>query len=181
LDDDVQDQIRKHGIRNSHLTSIAPTGTISFCADNVSSGIEPVFGYTQQRRIIMPEGPIVVEVPDYGVSKLGVNGKRAKDVTAKEHVAVLCAAQKHIDSAVSKTCNVPTDFPYKEFKDLYLAAYEGGAKGCTTYRPNGNYDEVVKSADKEEAATKVEQKDMVEGEACSFDPVTGQRTGACAD
>lgn len=184
LDDDVQDQIKKHGIRNSHLTSIAPTGTISFCADNVSSGIEPVFGYSQQRRIIMPEGPIVVEVPDYGVSKLNVKGKRAQDVTADEHVAVLCAAQKHVDSAVSKTCNVPTNFPYKDFKDLYIRAYEGGAKGCTTYRPNGNYDEVVKSADdkkKEAAAIAVETKDFKEGEACSFDPVTGQRTGDCAD
>ena len=182
LDEDVQDQIRRYGIRNSHLTSIAPTGTISFCADNVSSGIEPVFGYSQKRRIIMPEGPIVVDVPDFGVNKLGVRGKRAQDVTAKEHVAVLCTAQRYIDSAVSKTCNVPTNFPYKDFKDLYLMAYEGGAKGCTTYRPNGNYDEVVKSADEaEKTATINEHKDVAEGEACSFDPVTGQRTGACAD
>jgi ribonucleoside-diphosphate reductase alpha chain len=184
LDDDVQDQIKKYGIRNSHLTSIAPTGTISFCADNVSSGIEPVVGYSQQRRINMPEGPIIVEVPDYGVNKLNTRGKRTQDVTADEHIAVLCAAQKHVDSAVSKTCNVPTNFPYKDFKDLYIRAYEGGAKGCTTYRPNGNYDEVVKSTDdkkKEEAAIAVETKDFKEGEACSFDPVTGQRTGDCAD
>jgi ribonucleoside-diphosphate reductase alpha chain len=175
LDDDVQDQIKMYGIRNSHLTSIAPTGTISFCADNVSSGIEPVFGYSQQRRIIMPEGPIVVDVPDYGVNRLQVKGKRTQDVTADEHIAVLCAAQKHVDSAVSKTCNVPTNFPYKDFKQIYINAYEGGAKGCTTYRPNGNYDEVVKSVDKVEIA------DIKEGEACSFDPVTGQRTGDCAD
>lgn len=175
LDDDVQDQIRKYGIRNSHLTSVAPTGTISFCADNVSSGIEPVFGYTQQRRIIMPDGPVVVEVPDFGYSKLGVRGKRMIDVTAEEHVGVLCTAQRHVDSAVSKTCNVPTDFPYEKFKDLYVSAFEGGAKGCTTYRPNGNYDEVIKSADE------VEKQDAAEGEACSWDPVTGQRTGDCAD
>jgi ribonucleoside-diphosphate reductase alpha chain len=174
LDDDVQEQIKKYGIRNSHLTSLAPTGTISFCADNVSSGIEPVFGYSQQRRIIMPEGPIVVEIPDYGVSKLGVKGKRTQDVTADEHIAVLCAAQKHIDSAVSKTCNVPTNFPYKDFKDIYIQAYEGGAKGCTTYRPNGNYDEVVKSTDNE-------MKDFEENEACSFDLLTGQRTGNCSE
>lgn len=167
LDEDVQEQIRKHGIRNSHLTSIAPTGTISFCADNVSSGIEPVFGYGQQRRIIMPDGPIVVEVPDYGVHVLETFGKRAQDVTAEEHIAVLCTAQKNIDSAVSKTCNVPTNFPYQDFKDLYVKAFEGGAKGCTTYRPNGKYDEVIKSMDKVEA--------------CSFDPMTGQQTGACAD
>jgi ribonucleoside-diphosphate reductase alpha chain len=178
LDKDVQDKIRKYGIRNSHLTSVAPTGTISFCADNVSSGIEPIFGYSQKRRQIMTEGTIVVDVPDFGVNKLGVRGKRAQDVTAAEHVAVLCTAQRHIDSAVSKTCNVPTDFPYNDFKNLYLMAYEGGAKGCTTYRPNGNYDEVVKSVDME---TTAEKKDFAEGEACSFDPVTGQRTGDCAD
>lgn len=170
LDEDVQEQIRKYGIRNSHLTSIAPTGTISFCADNVSSGIEPIFGYSQKRRIIMPEGPLVVEVADYGANKLNHKGRRAQDVTAAEHVAVLCAAQKHIDSAVSKTCNVPPDFPYSDFKDIYIRAYEGGAKGCTTYRPNGKYDEVVKSTD-----------EVQEGEACSFDPITGQRTGNCAD
>lgn len=181
LDQDVQEQIRKYGIRNSHLTSIAPTGTISFCADNVSSGIEPIFGYSQKRRINMPDGPIVVDVEDYGISKLGVKGKLSADVTAEEHIAVLCTAQKHVDSAVSKTCNVPTNFPYKEFKDLYVLAYEGGAKGCTTYRPNGNYDEVVKSADQKEVDKKMEEQDFREGEACSFDPVTGQRTGDCAD
>jgi|TARA_Y100000310_G_C20704325_1_gene833626 ribonucleoside-diphosphate reductase alpha chain len=175
LDSDVQDLIRKYGIRNSHLTSIAPTGTISFTADNVSSGCEPVFGYTQSRRVIMPEGRITVEVPDYGASVLGVKGKRAMDVTAQEHVAVLCTAQRHIDSAVSKTCNVPSDYPYDKFKDLYMQAFEGGAKGCTTYRPNGNYEDVITSADK------AEEGDSQEAEACGFDPVTGQRTGACAE
>lgn len=175
LDSDVQEQIRLYGIRNSHLTSIAPTGTISFCADNVSSGIEPVFGYSQQRRIIMPEGPLMVEVPDYGAGALGVRGKRMIDVTAEEHVGVLCTAQRHIDSAVSKTCNVPSNFPYEKFKGLYVSAFEGGAKGCTTYRPNGNYDEVIKSADE------VEKQDADEGESCGFDPISGQRTGDCAD
>jgi ribonucleoside-diphosphate reductase alpha chain len=188
LDEDVQELIQRQGIRNSHLTSIAPTGTISFCADNVSSGIEPIFGYSQQRRIIMPEGPIIVDVPDFGVNKLGVHGRRMVDVTAEEHVAVLTMAQRHTDSAVSKTCNVPTNLPYNDFKNLYLMAYEGGAKGCTTYRPNGNYDEVVKSNDEKdepkvnaEEIQRVELQAVVEGEACSFDPVTGARTGDCAD
>lgn len=175
LDDDVRWLIKRYGIRNALLTSIAPTGTISFTADNVSSGIEPVFGYTQSRKVIMPEGKITVEVPDYGASVLGVKGKRAKDVTAQEHVKVLCTAQRHIDSAVSKTCNVPTNYPYEDFKNLYLAAYEGGAKGCTTYRPNGNYEDVITSVDA------AETKDFAEGEACGFDPVSGQRTGPCAD
>lgn len=77
-------------------------------------------------------------------------------------------AQRNIDSACSKTCNVPTDFPYEEFKKLYDMAYESGAKGCTTYRPNGNYEDVIVSND-------------IEGDACGWDPETGQRTGACAE
>jgi ribonucleoside-diphosphate reductase alpha chain len=175
LDDDVRDLIKKYGIRNSHLTSIAPTGTISFTADNVSSGIEPVFGYEQERNVIMPEGKIKVKVPDYGASVLGVEGKRMADVSAEEHIKVLCTAQRHIDSSVSKTCNVPTNYPYDKFKNLYISAYEGGAKGCTTYRPNGNYEDVISSADV------AETKDFSEGEACGFDPETGARTGPCAD
>lgn len=175
LDEDTKDMIESYGIRNSHLTSIAPTGTISFCADNISSGIEPIFGYEQQRRIIMPEGTQIVSVPDYGAATLGVKGRRAEYVTAEEHVAVLCEAQKHIDSAVSKTCNVPSDIGYDDFKELYWMAFDRGAKGCTTYRPNGNYEDVVKSADKKEEP-KVE-----EVIACGWDPVTGQRTGPCGD
>jgi ribonucleoside-diphosphate reductase alpha chain len=171
LDADTQDMIRKYGIRNSHLTSIAPTGTISFCADNVSSAIEPVFGYEQKRRIIFPEGPREVVVPDYGFATLGVKGKLTAEVTASEHVAVLCIAQMNVDSAVSKTCNVPTNYPYEDFKKIYMTAFEGGAKGCTTYRPNGNYDEVVKAVTSE----------VKEGESCSWDPVTGQRVGSCAE
>lgn len=171
LDEDVQEAIKTHGIRNSHLTSIAPTGTISFCADNVSSGVEPVLAYSQKRRINMPEGPVIVEAEDYGVAFLGIYGRRVQDITADQHVDVLTTAQANVDSAVSKTCNVPTDFPYEDFKGLYMKAFENGAKGCTTYRPNGNYDEVIKSNDDRETSV----------EACGWDPVTGQRTGACAD
>ena len=167
LDSDVQEMIKKRGIRNSHLTSIAPTGTISLFADNVSSGIEPVLAYRQTRRIIMPEGPIEKEIFDYGYAELGIKGKRTKDVSAGEHVAVLCVAQMNVDSACSKTCNVPTNFPYDKFKDLYDMAWKNGAKGCTTYRPNGNYEDVIKSNDIEEA--------------CGWDPATGQRTGVCAE
>ena len=173
LDEDVQEAINKNGIRNSHLRSVAPTGTISFCADNVSSGCEPVIAYSQKRRIKTPDGDRIVDVPDYGVEFLGVQGKRITEVTPKEHIDVLTMSQKHIDSAVSKTCNVPTEMPFSDFKDIYLMAYKGGAKGCTTYRPNGNYDEVIKSND----GTNM----IVEGESCGFDPVTGQRTGNCAD
>ncbi len=187
LDSETRDLIKKHGIRNSHLTSIAPTGTISFCADNISSGIEPVFSYAQERRVIMPEGPKVFEVPDYGVAHLGVSGRIAADVTVAQHVGVLCTAQLHVDSAVSKTCNVPTDYPYEDFKQIYIRAFEGGAKGCTTYRPAGQYDEPIKAkvddkTEDEPAVVRGEARVLaIESASCSWDPVTGQRTGACAD
>ena len=161
LDEDVREAIYRFGIRNSHLTSIAPTGTISFCANNVSSGIEPVSWYSQERRVKMQSGDVVMQVQDYGVASLGVSGKLTGEVSAQEHVAVLCEAQKQVDSAVSKTCNVPEDYPYEAFKNLYLMAYENGAKGCTTYRPNGNYPSVIKEA-------------VEEPLACSI-------TGECAD
>jgi ribonucleoside-diphosphate reductase alpha chain len=168
--------IKKHGIRNSHLTSIAPTGTISLYADNVSSGIEPVIAYKQKRNVIMKSGVETVFIPDYGVAVLGHKGRTVTNgnITADEHVAVLCTAQRWSDSAVSKTCNVPADFPYEDFKNIYMSAWENGAKGLTTYRPAGNYDEPIKSADDEEE-TKVE-----EGGSCSLDEF-GRKTGACAD
>jgi ribonucleoside-diphosphate reductase alpha chain len=173
LDDDTLGLIKKYGIRNSHLTSVAPTGTISFTADNVSSGIEPVIAYQQSRRIISPEGPRMVTVNDYGMEYLGVKGRTVQDgkITAEEHIGVLCTAQMHIDSAVSKTCNVPKETSFDDFKDLYWMAYMGGAKGCTTYRPSGTYDEPIKA---------VEQP-KEEPEACGWDPKTGQRTGICAE
>lgn len=183
LDQDVQDLIAKYGIRNSHLTSIAPTGTISFTADNVSSGIEPVIAYEQSRRVIIPGGTRVVTVPDYGVAHLGVHGRTvvSNEITADEHIKVLCMAQKHVDSACSKTVNVPANFSFEDFKDLYLKAYHNGAKGCTTYRPAGNYDEPIKAASVEKKAQADEDRQPNESEVCGFDPTTGQRTGSCAD
>lgn len=180
LDDETKALIKKYGIRNSHLTSIAPTGTISFSADNITSGIEPVLAYSQKRRVIMSEGPVIVELEDYGVSFLGIHGKEVDRVTPTEHINVLTTAQLHVDSAVSKTCNVPTDINWNAFKGIYLAAYLGGAKGCTTYRPAGNYDEVIKKIN-ENSANTAHEKDFAEGEACGFDPVTGARTGNCAE
>lgn len=183
LDQDVQDLIAEYGIRNSHLTSIAPTGTISFTADNVSSGIEPVISYEQSRRVIIPGGTRIVTVPDYGVAHLGVYGRTvaSNEITADEHIKVLCMAQKHVDSACSKTVNVPANFSFEDFKDLYLKAYHNGAKGCTTYRPAGNYDEPIKAASVEKKAQADEDRQPNESEVCGFDPSTGQRTGSCAD
>jgi ribonucleoside-diphosphate reductase alpha chain len=139
LPHDIQHDISTHGIRNSHLTSIAPTGTISLSADNISSGIEPVFAYTQLRTIINDDGQTtrLVEIDDYGVREFGVKGRTTDSLTVEEHVDVLCAAQRYVDSAISKTCNVGDTITFEQFKDLYLRAYAGGAKGCTTFRPAG--------------------------------------------
>lgn len=134
---DIPEMIARHGIRNSHLTSIAPTGTISLAADNISSGIEPVFAYQMDRTYIGPDGPETVELVDYGADRLGVRGKLAADVTAAEHLAVLTGAQRYMDSAVSKTVNVSGDMPWDDFKSLYQNAWAGGAKGCTTFNADG--------------------------------------------
>jgi ribonucleoside-diphosphate reductase alpha chain len=103
----------------------------------------------------------------------------SNEITAKEHIGVLCTAQMHVDSACSKTVNVPANFSFDEFKELYVMAFEGGAKGCTTYRPAGNYDEPIKAAEAEKAADEAEQREQPE--ACGWDPVTGARTGSCAE
>lgn len=177
LDQDVQDLISKYGIRNSHLTSIAPTGTISFTADNVSSGIEPVIAYKQKRKVIFPEGTREMFIPDYGLEYFGIHGRTVSDgaITAQEHIDVLCMAQKHVDSACSKTVNVPSDFPFDKFKDLYFYAWKNGAKGCTTYRPAGAYDEPI------QAVVDETPKYDDSSAACGWDPATGARTGSCAD
>jgi len=133
----IQDRIRTHGIRNSHLLSVAPTGTISYAADNISSGCEPVIMYEGTRKMIMDEGEVIVEVNDYGWQVFGVKGTLADDVTAQQHVAVLAMATKWVDSAVSKTCNVSPTMPRDEFSQLYISAWEQGCKGCTTFNAGG--------------------------------------------
>jgi ribonucleoside-diphosphate reductase alpha chain len=137
LPDEVRDKIKVHGIRNSHLTSIAPTGTISLCADNVSSGIEPVFAYKLSRQINTPTGPVIATIEDYGASTLRVQGKLSLQVTALEHIHVLAAAQRHVDSAVSKTVNMTSAMPWQDFKELYSKAWELGCKGCATFNADG--------------------------------------------
>jgi ribonucleoside-diphosphate reductase alpha chain len=153
LDPGVQEEIKRYGIRNSHLTSIAPTGTISLCADNVSSSIEPVFAYNYERIMRTNTGDRVVDVPDYGHRVFGVEGRRTSDVTVDEHVNVLITAQKHVDSAVSKTCNMPPGVSWDDFKAVYMKAYEGGAKGCTTFRPDGKRMGILKPKDSPAAAS----------------------------
>jgi ribonucleoside-diphosphate reductase alpha chain len=134
---DVRKAISDYGTRNSHLTSIAPTGTISFCHDNISSGIEPVFSVSGRRMVQMPSGPVTFDTEDYGHKHLGVVPRTAGEVSALQHVAVLAAAQRHVDSAVSKTCNVSSGMAWREFQDIYFNAWGAGAKSCATFQDGG--------------------------------------------
>jgi len=147
LDEEVRAHIGQHGIRNALLTSVAPTGTISLFADNVSSGIEPVFSFRHTRNVLMPDGTRrEEEVTDYAYRLFRrVKGEHAplpdyfidaQVLTPEDHVVMQAAVQKHIDSSISKTINVPAEIPFERFKDVYLQAYALGCKGCTTYRPN---------------------------------------------
>jgi ribonucleoside-diphosphate reductase alpha chain len=167
LDKTTLDLIEKHGIRNSHLTSIAPTGTISLTADNISSGLEPVYRLSYERTIQTYDGPIKEVVEDYGQRVFGVKGRTANECSAEEHVGVLIAAAKWIDSAISKTCNIGSDVSFDQFKDVYMAAWKGGAKGCTTYRDDGEREGIF-------ADIKPAQEDGTQ--ACRWDPETGIRS-----
>jgi ribonucleoside-diphosphate reductase alpha chain len=176
LPQSVKKLIREYGIRNSHLTSIAPTGTISLVADNVSGGIEPVFSHYYDRTIQTFEGPKVERVEDYAYAK-GVEGKTANETTVQEHLSVLLLAQHYVDSACSKTCNVGDDVGYEEFKQVYVDAWKGGAKGCTTFRLSGKRYGVLTTVEEEKKDTAeiqpIQEEDKVE--ACFVDPQTGIR------
>ncbi len=161
MDDDVRDAIRTHGIRNALLTSIAPTGTISLYAGNVSSGIEPVFAYAYTRKVLQKDGSRTEEeVVDYAVrlwrEKKGSAALpdyfvNAQTLPPLDHVRMQAAAQKWVDSSISKTINCPEDISFEDFKEVYMAAWDQGCKGCTTYRPNdvtGSVLTVSESSDK---------------------------------
>ncbi|MFD2739795.1 adenosylcobalamin-dependent ribonucleoside-diphosphate reductase [Sulfitobacter aestuarii] len=146
MDEDVRDAIRQHGIRNALLTSIAPTGTISLYAGNVSSGIEPVFAYAYTRKVLQKDGSRTEEeVVDYAVqmwrelkgdAPLPDYFVNAQTLAPADHVKMQAAAQKWVDSSISKTINCPEDISFEAFKDVYMQAWDSGCKGCTTYRPN---------------------------------------------
>ena len=181
LPGDIRNDIGEYGIRNSHLLSVAPTGTISLSADNVSSGIEPVFSHYYDRTIQTFDGPRVERVEDYGVREFGVKGMTADALSVFDHVRVLNLASKYVDSACSKTCNVGDDVTWEQFKDVYMQAYDGGSSGCTTFRASGKRFGILNASTSEDAAieTVVEPDAFVdekEGGACYFDPATGLRT-----
>ncbi|KGF83524.1 ribonucleoside-diphosphate reductase [Massilia sp. JS1662] len=148
LPDDLREAIARHGIRNSHLMSIAPTGTIALAfADNASNGIEPAFSWVYQRRKRMPDDSTrIYEVADhawrlyrhlgYDVSTLPPQFVTALEMSAQDHLGMMAAVQPYVDGAISKTVNVPADYPFDDFKDLYTEAWRAGLKGLATYRPN---------------------------------------------
>ena len=167
MDEDVRAEIATHGIRNALLTSIAPTGTISLYAGNVSSGIEPVFAYAYTRKVLQKDGSrSEEEVVDYAVQmwrdKFGdadlpdyfVN---AQTLAPKDHVKMQAAAQKWVDSSISKTINCPEDISFEAFKEVYSAAYESGCKGCTTYRPNAVTGSVLSVSESSETTPETDQ------------------------
>ena len=166
MDDDIKQAVRKFGIRNALLTSIAPTGTISLYAGNVSSGIEPVFAYSYTRKVLQNDGSHIeeevvdyavqmwrdkfgdVQLPDYFVS--------AQNLTPSDHVKMQAAAQKWVDSSISKTINCPEDISFDDFKEVYMQAYDTGCKGCTTYRPNEVTGSVLSVASEEKSKSEKE-------------------------
>jgi ribonucleoside-diphosphate reductase alpha chain len=167
LDDTVRQAIKEHGLRNSHLTSIAPTGTISFSADNISSGIEPPFSLEYQRTMQTADGAVILNVKDYAFHKWGLAGKTSDMLTVDEHLSVLVEASKWVDSAVSKTINVGTTVKWEEFKGVYMSAWESGCKGVTTFRANGKRFGILNPT---------EAKEPEEGGACFINPEDGTRS-----
>jgi len=161
LPSDVQNLIRTHGIRNSHLLSIAPTGTNSLCADNVSSGIEPVFAHSFERTIKTDDGDRREIVKDWAYHNHGVLGRTADECSPADHVNVLIRASARVDSAVSKTINIGDHVTWGEFRDVYMAAWKGGCKGCTTFRKAGKRYGILNV--------------VVDETACYIDPATGKK------
>jgi ribonucleoside-diphosphate reductase alpha chain len=167
MEEDVKQAIAEHGIRNALLTSVAPTGTISLFADNISSGLEPVFSFNYRRHVLMPDGSRREEEvsdyafrlyrrlkgPDAPLTKAFVD---AQSLAPEDHLVMQAAVQKYIDSSISKTINVPEDASFEDFKDIYAQAYELGCKGCTTYRPNDVTGAVLEVGEKKKTAAEPE-------------------------
>jgi ribonucleoside-diphosphate reductase alpha chain len=167
MDADVREAIANKGIRNALLTSIAPTGTISLYAGNVSSGIEPVFAYSYTRKVLQKDGSRTEEeVSDYAVEmwrdkfgdkELPEYFVNAQTLAPLDHVRMQAAAQKWIDSSISKTINCPEDISFDDFKEVYMAAWDQGCKGCTTYRPNDVTGSVLSVSETTESAPEIDK------------------------
>jgi ribonucleoside-diphosphate reductase alpha chain len=156
LPDDIRAGMARVGLRNSHLTAIAPTGTISLLANNVSSGLEPVYDFALTRRVLERDGTYAShELVDYAMARWrhsqGTTQPPETFVSAHQlapaaHLAMQAALQPHVDNSISKTINVPRDYAFEDFKDIYRQAYDLGLKGCTTFRPNPVTGEVLTAA-----------------------------------
>ncbi|MCL2831242.1 MAG: adenosylcobalamin-dependent ribonucleoside-diphosphate reductase [Betaproteobacteria bacterium] len=177
LPTEIKTAIRKHGLRNSHLLSIAPTGTISLAfADNASNGIEPPFSWTYSRKKRMLDGSMkeysvedhawrlyrhrggdIGKLPDYFVTAL--------EITAQAHADMVAAVAPYIDTSISKTVNVPVDYPYSEFQGLYTSAWKSGLKGLATYRPNSVRAAVLSVEPQKQPEEKKQPQDFVTGDA----------------
>jgi ribonucleoside-diphosphate reductase alpha chain len=174
MDESVRAEIRAHGIRNALLTSVAPTGTISLYAGNVSSGIEPVFAYAYRRKVLQKDGSRTEEeVVDYAVqmwrdlhgdAALPDHFVNAQTLPPLDHVKMQAAAQKWVDSSISKTINCPADISFDDFRQVYMAAWDQGCKGCTTYRPNAVTGSVLSVSETAEAAPGEAGAPVQEGE-----------------
>ena len=176
LPDHVRSKIAQHGIRNSHLISIAPTGTISFCADNISSGLEPTFANELDRTVITEDGSRIVKLKDYVFGTYGITGVTTDELTPMDHLSIQITAQPFVDSAISKTINVGENVSFEAFKEVYTTAWRGKLKGVTTFRGAGKrYGILNKSSSGEQPIT----TETETGSACFIDPVTG--TKACSD
>jgi len=185
----TRDAIAQHGIRNALVTSIAPTGTISLLAENVSSGIEPVFAYSFSRKVLMEDGTQREErVTDYAYrayrqafgdeAALPDYFVQSGDLSPHDHLAVQATAQHHIDSSISKTINLPVEISFEDFKDVYLHAYQMGCKGCTTYRPNAVTGAVLETRPSEPAQPLQRAEDHAEQPAASVVPAARHRESA---
>ena len=165
---ETQDAIRLNGIRNSHLLSVAPTGTISLAADNISSGLEPPYMIETSRKVLTYDGAKEWPVVDWAYSNYGVRGKTAGELTIDEHLAMLICVSKWVDSACSKTVNIGDDVTWDEFQSVYMKAWKGGASGCTTFRQKGERFGIF--------TEKKTEDQIVDGAACYVDPDTGIKT-----
>lgn len=153
LPEDIRAAIAVHGIRNSHLTAIAPAGTISLLANNISSGLEPIYAYRYQRSVRRPDGGLTeYAVEDYawrlyrslhGDAPLPQGFVSATEIPPEQHLQMQAALQAHVDNSISKTINVPADMAFSRFEAIYRNAYALGLKGCTTYRPSAGRSRVM--------------------------------------
>ena len=157
LPHDIQDDIARHGLRNSHLTAIAPTGTISLLANNISSGLEPVYQFSLTRRVLELDGRYTEHpLTDYamhrwreqrGAEKPSSAFVDTRALSPAAHLGMQAALQPFVDNSISKTINVPRDHRFEDFKEIYQQAYHLGLKGCTTFRPNPVTGEVLRGED----------------------------------